>query len=223
MFALLSLGYFYLAHLLPKHSWLLFAVSLIICHAFLVVSIALARGADNSYPFAVRPCWRAIKNAIVVILVSCAVYAIVWYLAAVLASLLTVQVPHNDYSQSAGFALLSWLSAGTVSFFVVYCCVMVAGLWFLLPLAVFHKLGLLEAVKLAKYAERKNLLVIVTASYLPFSFFFVLFLLSELALAAAFLALPLTGIYLYVSYRHVFLGNRENAPAAISSVAQQTA
>lgn len=212
-FALLSAVYFCAAHILQARSWLTFFTGLLACHASVAVSIVMARDADHSRPARLAECYRGLHRAIVVICVTSIAHAVVWFVAAYVASKVTIDIPMNDYTGSAGFRLLQWLSTGTMNFFVLYCCVMVSGLWFLLPLAVFHRLGLVDALKLARTAEQRNFLVVMTASYVPFLLFLLTFMLSEVALAIAFVAMPLFGAYLYVAYRHVFLGNRENEPA----------
>ena len=95
---------------------------------------------------------------------------------------------------------------------------MVTTMWFLLPLSVFHKMGFVELVLFAKQGERKNFPVIAAASYLPFMVFFVLFVFSELALVVAVVALPLFAIYMYVSFRHVYMGRKESLPAKVAAV-----
>ncbi len=223
LFAVLSAVYFYAAHVLQARTWLTFFVGLLACHASVAVCIVIARDADNSRQPTIAECYKGLLSAIVVVSVTSVVHALVWFVAATVASFVTIDIPMNDYTHSAGYQLLQWLTTGTMNFFVFYCCLMVSALWFLLPLAVFHRLNLIEAVKLARTAERKNFLVVMTASYVPFVLFLVTFLISEVALAIAFAAMPMLGAYLYVAYRHVFLGKRENEPLrATLSVTQSS-
>lgn len=114
--------------------------------------------------------------------------------------------------------VLQWLYPGTISLFVIYIGIMVTTMWFLLPLTVFHKLGFIDSVLFAKQGERKNFPVIAAASYLPFMVFFILFVFSELALVVAVAALPLFAIYMYVSFRHVYMGRKESQPEKVNVV-----
>ncbi len=222
IFTVLSGLYFYVAHILQATSWLTFFVGLLACHASVAVCIVIARDADHSRESSLVECYRGLLSAVVVLLVTSVVYTLIWFAAALIASKITLDVPVNDYTGNVGFQLLHWLSTGTMNLFVLYCCVMVAGLWFLLPLAVFHPLGLFDSLKLAKTAEQRNLLVVMMASYVPFFIFLLTFMLSEVALAMAFAAMPLFGAYTYVAYRHVFLGKRENQPQRATVSATQS-
>jgi hypothetical protein len=221
-FVVLSTSYFYAAYILQAGSWLTFFVGLLACHASLAVSLVIARDADESRDFSITECYRGLLSAVIVLLVTTVVYTLIWFAAALVASKVTLDVPVNDYTGTIGFQMLQWLSTGTMNLFVLYCCVMVAGLWFLLPLAVFHPLGLFDALKLAKTAEQRNLVVVMMASYVPFFVFLLTFMLSEVALALAFAAMPLYGAYMYVAYRHVFLGKRENEPQRVAIQATQS-
>ena len=162
-----------------------------------------------------RRCYQALLNSVVTVLLLSLFYVLMWLVAAKVASFLIVDDLLGIDSGPPAIPYLQWLYPGTISLFVVYIGVMITTLWFLLPLTVFHKLSLLDAMRLAKRGEQKNFVVVVLASYLPFSAFFLLFMFSELALLVAVACLPLFGIYLYVSYRHVYLGRRDNAPAKV--------
>ena len=198
-------------------SYITFFAGLILCQAVLAVTIEIASASDNSQPVSVQRCYQALLNSVVTVLLLSVFYVLMWVVAARVASFLIVDDLLGIDSGPPAISFLQWLYPGTISLFVVYIGVMFTTLWFLLPLTVFHRLGLIDTMKLAKRGEQKNFAVIVVASYLPFSAFFVLFMFSELALVAAVACLPLFGIYLYVSYRHVYLGRRDNAPARVQS------
>ncbi len=212
-----SLGFFVAAFKLQMFSYITFFAGLILCQAVLAVTIEIASASDHSQPVSTQRCYQALLNSILTVVLLSVFYVLMWLVAAKVASFLVVDDLLGIDSGPPAISFLQWLYPGTISLFVVYIGVMITTLWFLLPLTVFHKLSLIDAMKLAKRGEQKNFVVIVVASYLPFSAFFVLFMFSELALAVAVACLPLFGIYLYVSYRHVYLGRRENAPVRVRS------
>ena len=220
-----SVGFFLVAFKLQMFNYLTFFTGLILCQAFLAITIEIASASDNSRPVSVQRCYQALLNSVVTVLLLSVFYVLMWLVAAKVASFLIVDDLLGIDSGPPAISYLQWLYPGTISLFVVYIGVMITTIWFLLPLTVFHKLGLIDAMRLAKQGEQKNFAVIVLSSYLPFSAFFLLFMFSELALVVAVACLPLFGIYLYVSYRHVYLGKRENAPARVRqrAVASQTA
>lgn len=212
-----SLCFFLAAFKLQMFSYVTFFAGLILCQAVLAVTIEIACASDHSQPVSVWRCYQALLNSVVTVLLLSVFYVLMWLVAARVASFLIVDDLLGIDSGPPAISYLQWLYPGTISLFVVYIGVMITTLWFLLPLTVFHKLSLIDTMKLAKRGEQKNFAVIVVASYLPFSGFFVLFMFSELALVVAVACLPLFGIYLYVSYRHVYLGRRDNAPARVQS------
>lgn len=213
----LSLLFFYIAHRLHLHSLLTFVAGLVLCKVSLVIGLVVANDADAGRVTGVSRCYEGMRNAILVVTLECVFYLVVWIAASNVAERITVDVPFNDYTDSPVFAKLQWLYPGTVALFVVYIGVMVSTLWFLLPLSVFHRVGVLDAIKLAKHGERLNFRVVMLASYGPFAVFFLVFLLSEAGLLLAFAGLPLFSIYLFVSYRHVYLGRRDNSPAPVAA------
>jgi len=212
-----SLCFFLAAHKLQMFSYITFFAGLILCQAVLAITIEIASASDHSQPVSAQRCYQALLNSVITVLLLSAFYVLMWVIAARVASFLIVDDLLGIDSGPPAISYLQWLYPGTISLFVVYIGVMITTLWFLLPLTVFHKLSLIDTMKLAKRGEQKNFVVIVVASYLPFSAFFVLFMFSELALVVAVACLPLFGIYLYVSYRHVYLGRRDNAPARVQS------
>lgn len=213
----LSLGFFFIAFKLQMFSYVTFFAGLVLCQACIAISIEIASASDNSRPISAGRCYRALLNSVFTILMLSFFYVLMWVVAARVASFLIVDDLLGIDSGPPAISYLQWLYPGTISLFVVYIGVMITTLWFLLPLTVFHKLGFIDSLKLAKRGEQKNFAVIIFASYLPFSVFFLLFMFSELALVVAVAGLPLFGIYLYVSYRHVYLGRRDNAPVKLQS------
>lgn len=221
-FLVVSLMFFFICFKLGMTSYLTFLMGLFLCQLCLVLSIELARGVDESKPVSVNRCYAAIQNSVLTTVLFAMFFVLMWVVAAKAAMLFSFEQASADVSGPPPIAFLQWLYPGTVGLFVVYIGVMVTTLWFLLPLSTFHKIGFIDGLKLAKQGERINFLVIIVASYAPFFVFFGLFMVSELALVVAIGCVPLFGIYLYVSYRHVYLGRRENQPAAVSNVVAET-
>lgn len=188
------------------------------CQIALVVCIVIARGADESRSLSVNLWYQSLLNSIAPVVVLSGFYVLLWVVAAKVASLLLLDSVLSESDAPPAIEILQWLYPGTISFFVVYIGVMVTTMWFLLPITIFHKLGFIDAIKFAKQGERMNFPVIAAASYLPFMTFFVLFVFSELALVVAVLALPLFAIYMYVSFRHVYMGRKESEPQTVKVI-----
>jgi hypothetical protein len=207
-----SLLFFYVAFKLQMANYLTFFAALILCQAVLAITIEIASACDHSQPVSAIRCYQAVLNSVVTVLLLSMFYVLMWIVAARVAEFLFVDDVLGIETGPPAISYLQWLYPGTISLFIVYIGIMITTMWFLLPLTVFHKLGMLDTMKLAKRGEQKNFVVVVVASYVPFSVFFLLFMVSELALIVAIGGLPLFGIYMYVSYRHVYLGRRDNVP-----------
>ncbi|OED39477.1 hypothetical protein AB833_15340 [Chromatiales bacterium (ex Bugula neritina AB1)] len=223
LFLVISVVYFFICLKLRMSGYLTFMAGLVLCQVFLVIFIALARTVDESLPVSLNRCYEGLKNSVATTVVCGCLYVVMWIVAARLASMMVADDGLVSSTAPPAIDALQWLYPGTIGLFVVYIGVMITTMWFLLPLTVFHELGPVESVKLAKRGEQKNFLVVAAASYLPFFVFFAIFMFSELALVLAVAGLPMMGIYLYVSYRHVYLGKRENAPERVTSVVAETA
>lgn len=222
LFTAMSLLVFYIAHLLVMTSYVTFYVGLVLCQAILVLIIELGRTVDESKPVSLNRCYVALQNSVVTVLVLALFYVLMWILASKLAVLFVVDPSFAESFDVAPISFLQWLYPGTVGLFVVYIGIMVSTMWFLLPIVAFTSLTPMEAARLAKQGERINFPVVVVASYTPFFLFFILFLFSELALVVAIAGLPWFGLYLFVSFRHVYLGRKENAPEVVRSVVADT-
>ncbi len=218
LFLALSLSYFYFCLKLRMTGYLSFLAGLVMCQVFLVIFIELARTVDESQPVSLNRCYDALKNSVVTVVACGSLYVVMWLVAARLASMMVVDDAVAGSSAPPAIDMLQWLYPGTIGLFVVYIGVMITTMWFLLPITVFQQLGLVDSVKLAKRGEQRNFLVVAAASYIPFFIFFGIFMFSELALVLAVPGMPLMGIYLYVCYRHVYLGKRENSPARVAVV-----
>jgi len=217
-FMAVSLVFFYACYKMRISGLVTFFVALLMCQISVIVCIVIARAADESRKLTVNIWYQSLLNSILVTVLLSAFYVLLWLIAAKVASMLMLDEIVSETSVPPPISFLQWLYPGTISLFVVYIGVMVTTLWFLLPLSVFFKLGFVDAVLFAKQGERKNFPVIAAASYLPFMVFFVLFVFSELALVVAVVALPLFAIYMYVSFRHVYMGRKESQPQTVEAV-----
>lgn len=222
LFLTLSVFFFVICYKLNMTSYVTFLVGLVLCQVCLVLSIELSRAVDESKPISLNRCYSALQNSVLTTVLFSLFFVLMWVVAAKVASIFMFDEVLDAAGGPAPISFLQWLYPGTVGLFVVYIGVMVTTMWFLLPLTVFHRLGFIDALKLAKHGERINFPVVVVASYLPFFVFFGLFIVSELALIVAIFCMPLFGIYLYVAYRHVYLGRRENSPALVSKVVAES-
>lgn len=84
--------------------------------------------------------------------------------------------------------------------------------WFFVPLLVCARLPMAEAYVLSRRGERANQEAVFRVSLVAIG------LLALVGLSGGILSLfvlPLLGALQYVSYRDVFLGRRENAPAPV--------
>ncbi len=218
LFTALSVIFFAVGHLLAMTSYLTFFVGLILCQVVLVIFIELARTVDESKNISFNRCYTALQNSVVATLLLALFYVLMWVIAAKIASMFMFESLLGESLEVAPISFLQWLYPGTVGLFVVYIGLMVTTMWFLLPVTVFNRLSFVESVKYAKQGERINFFVVVVASYVPFFAFFTLFIVSELALLVAIAGMPWFGIYLYVAYRHVYMGRKENAPEVVKVV-----
>ncbi|MDH5546559.1 MAG: hypothetical protein OEZ43_13270 [Gammaproteobacteria bacterium] len=82
--------------------------------------------------------------------------------------------------------------------------------FFSIPLIVFHDLNYVEAQALSQRAIYINIQAISMALVTWILMFMVSMSVVPIASAVLF---PLFGAYVYVAYRHVFLGQKENKPA----------
>lgn len=218
LFLVISVVFFFVCYKVRISGLLTFFIALLLCQVSLVVSIVVARCADESRPQTLNIWYQSLVNSIVPVILCSAFYVLLWVLASRLASMLFLDELVTESSVPPPIEALQWLYPGTISLFIIYIGIMVTTMWFLLPLSVFHKMGFVELVMFAKQGERKNFPVIAAASYLPFMVFFILFVFSELALVVAVVALPLFAIYMYVSFRHVYMGRKESQPAKVANV-----
>jgi len=213
IFSLLSLAFFGLCYLLNINNFVILFIALVMCKLTLVLGIVIARCADESRRITIKLCYLSVTNSIVPLLVLSAIYMLLWLIAtlAVLSFGDSIAQPPSPQP----IPVLQWLNVGTFALIVVYMGIMISTMWFLIPLVIFYKLGLVDSVKFARQGERKNFMVVYAASYLPFMVFFVMYALSDLSLVMAVAALPLFAIYLYVSFRHVYMGRKESDPVEV--------
>ncbi|HHH36085.1 MAG TPA: hypothetical protein ENK48_04570 [Gammaproteobacteria bacterium] len=211
----ISVAYYLLAMSARSLPGLGLLLGILLCQVGAVLMIRLAMAADHSDALAFKPTWGMIRNVLWCLLLLTVVY-LVLYVSVLLLTLTFLSpevLPGNDYAGTALFAAFRWVLPGELAFLILYTGIVVTSLWFLTPLLALHELTLRDAMRLARRAEGRNEGVILAASYLPFLPFVLLFMYSDLSLPLSLLYVPLFAIYQYVSYRHVFLGRRDNKPA----------
>ena len=111
---------------------------------------------------------------------------------------------------------------GEMSFIILFMGSLATSMWFLPPLLSLHDLNIRDARALAKRADEKNALVILLGGNMPFLLFIALMMITEISLILSLLVVPFVAIYQYVSYRHIFLGRKQNAPAIAKASSIET-
>lgn len=222
-FVLLSLLFHYLAY--SARSLGIFGplLGLLICQLSIAISIAAAKAADDSHTLELKTVWDTTRNIIWYLMLLTLLYAVLFLIAAIVGQYIDFDLPSVDYSAKPLYKKLAWLRLGQFAFMIMYSAIVIASFWFLNPLLALHSMRLRDAISLAKRGINKNAIVIFVASYPFLLLILVLDLISELSLFANLFFVPLFGVYQYVSYRHVYLGKKENSPARVrASVAAVT-
>lgn len=224
MFFAASIVYHGLALAARSIPYLSLLVSILLCHILLLLLIRQAESADIGKAGGFLPAYATIRRAILVLLTLTLLYLCIFLAAAVFAALL---IPHEPVGQAASpppVAALRWIGPGEVAFMILFMGTIVTSGWFLAPLLALHELATRDARALAKRAFDRNDIVILVASNLPFFAILALAAFTELSLLLSLAIVPLFAIYQYVSYRHVFLGRKQNQPvptrAAVDRAAQ---
>ena len=214
-FLLLSVCYYFTAFNVVQLSWIALIIGLLVCQIIISATIILARNVDETRKLSIKDYLQNIKNILVYLLVMTLVYSIFFAAVIVVSLHMTIQVPANDYSGTEVFGLLSWMLPGLLFFEVLYIYMMITSLWFFNPLLVLNGLSIRDCVQLSRKAYRKNEWIVFTVSFVPFMLFYLLLLTTEFILVFIFFAYPIFCIFQYVSYRHVFLGRKENSSVPI--------
>ncbi len=190
--------------------------------------LRLAQAADRSQPFLLSELLPSNAESLRVLAIAvtgyCVIFAPLLLVAAggeVLAGQGVLDLHGRWEAGAADAAAASGLSLGLFTQALLLGASLTAfaglllglGAWFMLPLASFGSLSLVQACLLSLQACRLN------AVQLRFSSFFALLavlgaVLASFGLLSVLLA-PLFGAVLYVSFRDVFLGRAQNVPVAV--------
>ena len=222
-FLVASLVYHGLA--LSSHSipWIALLLSILLCYMLLLAVIVGAEAADNHRALGVVRVYAMLRRVVVSLSLLSAFYLCIFIVAAVLTALLLPGASGGEQAASEQLAVLRWIEPGELSFMILFMGTIVTSTWFLAPLLALHELGLRDARALAKRAFDKNDIVVLVATNVPFFGILGCALLTEVSVALSPLLVPLIAIFQYVSYRHVFLGRRENAPLPAKSTVGESA
>ena len=193
-------------------SYVALLVSVLICYVFTLLIINFAEAADNSRNIELLPNYYKIRNLIVSLLIFAFAYIVLFLVAAIVSNLVSFNLPSVDYSDRQIYVLFRWVWPGKVSFMILYLGIVVSAMWLLPPLLSLHELKISDAKRLARKAEKLNEWPIFLASYLPLVLVIALSLVTEVSFLLSIFFVPLFPIYMYVAYRHIFLGKRDNVP-----------
>jgi hypothetical protein len=210
---------------LSSHSipWLALLLSILLCYMLLLAVIVGAEAADNHRALGAARIYAMLRRVVVSLSLLSAFYLCIFVVAAVLTALLLPQAADGEQAARQQLAVLRWIEPGELSFMILFMGTIVTSTWFLAPLLALHDLGLRDARVLARKAFDKNDIVVLVATNVPFFGILGCALISEVSVALSLLLVPLIAIFQYVSYRHVFLGRRENAPVPAKAAVGETA
>ena len=210
LFFLMSLGTIRLR-------WFSFPLGLLLTQLFLSTTILTAEAADLHKELSLRDYYTNIRDLIVILITHCAAYFAVILILIIAISFLSFDINVTEYSASEYFALLWWLVPGMFNFELLYSVIIVTNLWFLTPLVTLNHLHISDAARLSWKADKLNTLAVFGTVIVPFIVLFLLFTSTVLSTVFTFMLFPFFGIMQYVSYRHVFLGRKDNQGAVICS------
>ena len=222
-FVAASVAYHLLALAAGSLSYLSMPVAILVCHIFLLITIGLAEAADLGHGPGLLTTYAKLRKSILCLLAFTALYVCIFFVAAVIAALLLADVAGAGGASRQPLAALRWIGPGEVSFMILYMGTIVTSSWFLAPLLALHDLATGDSRALARRAFRKNDIVILVASNLPFFAILVLASISEFSQLLSLGLVPLFAIYQYVSYRQVFLGRKQNQPVPVKAQAGRAA
>jgi len=200
-----------------------FLLTILLCQITLCILVVFAEAADLSKTVKLSAIYRMTRNVIWSLLLLTLLYAMIYVAIFLVTQFIEFDAPSTTHTSETVLSLITLLIYGDFAFKVLYLGVTITTFWFLTPIISLTELKLGEATSLARRGESKNALVIYVASYAPLFVIVAASLVSELSLFLSIFLLPLFGTYQYVSYRHVFLGRKDNNPAlARQSAAKHT-
>lgn len=181
--------------------------------------IRLAAAADHGAPQPLSAWLPSNREALRTLLVALLGYGSVF--ALIMAGLAAQAAPlASGASLLADTGWLAWVAravtcgAASLGFAVL---LIALRCWFLLPLTAFPALSLAAALRLGLQAFGRNRIALGLSTLLVLTAALLVLVLS-LGVAALVLP-PFVGALLYVSFREIFLGQRENAPLAAPAAA----
>lgn len=195
----------------------------LVCQASLLTLILYARAADHSTRTEAAELYTMLRRAILFMLLFTLICVIIFVVAVLAAVTLVPEVPDSGSAATEGLPLFRWLWPGTLAFLIFYTGTIMTFTWFLLPLIALHELAIKDARALARLAIRRNEKVILIASIVPFLGLILFGLLTEASSLLSPVVVPLFAAFQYVSYRHVFLGRKQNAPLPLSAARSRLA
>ena len=192
-------------------------IPVLVCQAVTLILIRHAEAADHATRVSLQAVYATLRRLILGLLLFTLICVAIFVVAVLAAVLLAPEAPAGETGAAEVFPLYRWLWPGTVSFLVLYTGTIMTFTWFLFPLLALNELAIGEARALARRAMRRNEKVVVIASALPFLLLVLLGLMSEVSYLLSIPAVPLYAAFQYVSYRHVFLGRKQNAPLPLKA------
>ena len=118
LFLVISIVFFFVCYKVRITGFLTFFIALLLCQVSLVVSIVIARCADESRPLTLNIWYHSLLNTIVPVLICSAFYVLLWVLASRLASMLFLDELVSESSVPPPIDVLQWLYPGTISLFI---------------------------------------------------------------------------------------------------------
>lgn len=210
--------YFYIAAMTRYMGWLTLPLGYVIGLAFVFFGILAAKYSDESLTLPVQAVFSLLQKTVVKLLILAILISVVTFAAVALGTWLMSFWPvasgssmtvTTEFLQRA----VAWTAPGGIRFFIIVLSVTITGMWFLLPLLVFHQLTLLESALLSKRAERRNLMIILLVGYTPLFGVIILLLIHDIAYLLIVPLFPYFAALQYVAYRHIFLQRKQNSPA----------
>ncbi len=213
LFSSLSIIYFLLGFSTMSIGALGFLLTILLCQIAICILVMIAQAADHSKRVNISAGYKIIRNVIGYLLLLTLLYAMIYIAIFLVTQFIEFDVPSTPHTSETVLSLISVLIYGDFAFKIIYLGVTITTFWFLTPIISLTELKLGEAISLARRGECKNALVVYVASYGPLFVIVAASLVSELSLFLSIILLPLFGAYQYVSYRHVYLGRKNNNPA----------
>ncbi len=226
---LLTVTYAALTLFTTSDSILSVLLGALLCQLYLTGMMLVAEAADHSRSVHEMPIGRAIREvAGFSILLSVAAALIVLTVAVVFQPVIesTAESVAQVVSHEPPWLLALLLTPALIALSVFGVGIAWLHQWFVYPLLVHHELRLKEAMRLALRAQALNTIPFALVVVVPILLLNGLMIIWENAALLLLPVLPIAGALMYVSYRHVFLGRRDNAPVRVRTAvgaAQPTA